>query len=132
MTHLDPLAPECGDLWTYPTRADAKRLIRESVGAALENIHLRFLAVEQTATTMEATMADYREEIDAINAETDSLSTRIDAVLASLDVDDPAVEAELGAISARLRGLAADPANPVPPVEEEPAPADPVDGEQPA
>lgn len=70
-------------------------------------------------------MAKYTEEIAALNAETDSLSARIDAVLTQLATDDPAVEAELTAISNRLKGLAADPENPVPPAE----PAPPAEGE---
>lgn len=87
---------------------------------------------------MEVRMSKYADEIAAPNAETDNLSGRIDAVIARLSSDDPAVEAELNAISARLRGIAADPAQPVP-VEPEPTPDPeqpvepaPVEGDQPA
>lgn len=91
---------------------------------------------------MEVRMSKYTDEIAALNAETDKLSGRIDAVIARMSSDDPAVETELNAISARLRGIAADPEQPVPAEPEQPEqpvepteptdPNAPVEGDQPA
>lgn len=100
--------------------------------------------VQNRQVEMEIKMANYRDEIDAINAETNALSARVDAVIERANTDDPAVEAELRAISDRLKGMAADPASaepepsPEPEQPTEPAPAEPTDpnapveGDQPA
>lgn len=61
-------------------------------------------------------MSDVSDAIAELNAETDNLASRIDGLIENVD---DATAAELRLVSARLKGLAADPANPVPPVEDE-------------
>jgi hypothetical protein len=60
-------------------------------------------------------MSDVSDAIAELNAETDNLAFRIDGLLENVD---DATAAELRLVSARLKGLAADPENPVP-VEDE-------------
>jgi ABC-type transporter Mla subunit MlaD len=84
---------------------------------------LAALAVQaQKIHNLEVQMSDTTDAIAELNTETDALAARIDAVLASIEGVDDATAAELRKVSARLKGLAADPANPVPPADEEPSP----------
>jgi hypothetical protein len=63
---------------------------------------------------LEFRMSDVSDAIAEINTETDALAARVDAIVESTD---DATAAQLRPIASRLRGIAADPANPVPPVE---------------
>lgn len=63
---------------------------------------------------LEVQMSQTSDAIAELNAETNSLAGRIDAILASQTSLDTGTATELRAVSTRLRGLAADPANPVP------------------
>jgi hypothetical protein len=64
---------------------------------------------------LEDRMSDTSDAIAELNTETDNLAARIDGLLENVD---DATASELRLVSARLKGLAADPANPVPPVDE--------------
>lgn len=72
--------------------------------------------------SLEAYMSDVSDAIAEINTETDALAARVDAIVENTD-DETA--AQLRPIAERLRGIAADPANPVPPADGGDVPADP-------
>lgn len=84
-------------------------------------------ALADRIATQEVALSDTTEALAELNQETDALAGRIDAVLASIEGVDDATATELRAVSARLRGLAADPTNPVPPVDD-PTPVDETGG----
>lgn len=75
---------------------------------------------------LENRMEDTTAAIAELNAETDALAARIDGVLDSVD---DSTAAELRLVSARLKGIAADPADPVPAdLPTEPVTDPPADG----
>lgn len=87
---------------------------------------------------MESTMAKYEDEMARVNAATDALAAKVAELRNMVNSDDPEVERALNDLESRLRGIAADPAQPVP-VEPEPTPDPeqpvepaPVEGDQPA
>lgn len=63
------------------------------------------------AHLLEVVMSDVSDAITEINTETDALAARVDAIVETVD-DETA--AQLRPIADRLRGIAADPSNPVP------------------
>ncbi len=82
-------------------------------------------ALVQKITTMEELMSQTEDAIAELNTETNSLADRLDVILARETALDATTAGEIQAVSARLKGLAADPANPVP--VDEPAPGDGTD-----
>jgi hypothetical protein len=115
---LNPIADGLAALATSRSPEDLLRLLtpdgqQSAIVAALA-------AHAQKIATLEVAMSDTTDAIAELNTETDALAARIDAVIGSIEGVDDATAAELRAVSSRLRGLAADPANPVPPVEPTP------------
>jgi chromosome segregation ATPase len=118
MADPNPIASGLAGLAATRSAEDLLRLLtpegqQSAIVAALA-------AHAQKIATLEVAMSDTTDAIAELNTETDALAARIDAVLASNETVDDATAAELRAVSSRLRGLAADPANPVPPVEPTP------------
>ncbi len=79
-------------------------------------------ALAQKIHDMEVRMSATEDAIAELNTETNSLADRLDVILARETALDATTAGEIQAVSARLKGLAADPANPVP--ADEPAPGD--------
>lgn len=82
----------------------------------------RLSALEQRMALSDDALADLDVATNEVAADLDDLKNQ-------LSTADAAVAARITAAADRLRGLAADPANPVPPapaVEPAPAPAEPV------
>lgn len=78
--------------------------------------------IKTELTEVRMIMARYEEEIAALNEATNEVAAKVEELRGIINSDDPAVETALNEISARLKGLAADPEAPVPPVEPTPEP----------
>ena len=125
----DPVAAGLAELAATRTTEDLLRLLTPEGQQTV--IVAALAAFARKTHNLEVQMSDTTDAIAELNTETDALAARIDAVLASNETVDDATAAELRAVSSRLRGLAADPANPVPQPEPSPEPA-PVDDPTPA
>lgn len=74
-------------------------------------------ALAQKIQQIGATMSDTQDAIVELNTATNDLAARIDVILSNEANLDANTASELRAVRDRLQGLAADPANPVPPVD---------------
>jgi len=119
---FDPLAPECGDQLVLISKAEAKRLIAKAVYLAVKDIWDYVLEQTEQITVIGEKMAKYEEEFGRINDATNALAAKVEELRNRIDSDDPQVEAILNDLESRLRGIAADPENPVPDPEPEPEP----------
>ena len=86
-------------------------------------------ALVQMITNLEVRMSQTEDAVAELNTETNNLAARLDAILAREASLDSTVAGEIREVSSRLKGLAADPANPVPDPTPTPEPTpEPVPG----
>jgi hypothetical protein len=109
-------------LWPWTTLSDISAdtgATRGAVGALLRNEEMIIHKLESLGVLM----SEATDLLVQINDETNAVASRIDALVAELENESdasPEVLQGLRDLSVRLGGLAADPDNPVPPVEEPP------------
>jgi hypothetical protein len=75
------------------------------------------LPYTQTMTDMEARMAQIAAALAELDSATNEVAAELEALTAQVSNLDADTAARITAAATRLRGLAADPENPVPPVE---------------
>ena len=71
-------------------------------------------------THLETRMSKAEDALVELDAATNEVAAELEAALASGAINDSAIAEKITAAATRLRGLAADPENPVPPVDEPP------------
>jgi hypothetical protein len=76
-------------------------------------------------TQLEERMSATENAIADLNAATNEVAAELDELRNQLASTDQATADQLGQVAARLRGLAADPENPVPDPPADPQPVDP-------
>jgi len=75
------------------------------------------IALATRIASLEDRMAKTETALADLNDATNEVATRLDALSARIESTDSETAAQISAAADRLRGLAADPNNPVPPVD---------------
>jgi septal ring factor EnvC (AmiA/AmiB activator) len=112
----DPIA----DQWLarFQAAQPAEHGLRLTNLEAQTTVSTAVLAVlVQKIATLEERMSQTDDAITELNTATNDLAARIDVILSNEASLDANTATELRAVRDRLQGLAADPANPVPPVD---------------
>ena len=102
-------------------RLEVARQLNAKVFPHLANIDRHVQAVEEMVTELGAKVAAVDDALAQLDEATNDVAADLEALKVQVAGFDSDTAAKIQAAADRLRALAADPENPVPPVEEPPA-----------